>query len=139
MWNRYYYSDAGNGFKLPETPLEPLMMALNAKQKRFDVSKELSDTIYDAAIDALPQDRKRADEIVGGWRTKVDDLVAKYDGDYSQILPELNSLKRQIKNELSPGAQGAQIVTHKNLYGERLKAEQERLAKGEITQNQLEN
>lgn len=138
MWNRYYYS-APTEFKLEETPLQPLMMALNAKQKRFDVSKQLSDDIYDSAIDALPQDRKRADEIVGGWRTKVDDLVAKYDGDYAQILPELNSLKRQIKNELSPGAQGAQIITHKGLYGERLKAEQERLAKGEITQNQLEN
>jgi len=64
-WNRFYKS-APVEFKFEETPLQPLMMALQSRQKRFDVSRETSDEIYDTSIDSLQADRKLADEKVGG-------------------------------------------------------------------------
>lgn len=53
-------------FNFGEMPLQPLMGLLGMKQKMFDENQGAADELYSKFIQALPQDRARADEIVSG-------------------------------------------------------------------------
>lgn len=53
-------------FDLGEMPLQPLMGILGQKQKMFDENQGAADEMYNKYIEALPQDRARADQLVQG-------------------------------------------------------------------------
>ena len=53
-------------FSLTETPLEPLMIALKAKQQRYDTAYQMAGAIEEQAIAGLPQDQRRAAELMAG-------------------------------------------------------------------------
>lgn len=53
-------------WKLPKTPLEPLMYALEKKQQRYDIGYQLADQLADQEIKALQADRARANELTRG-------------------------------------------------------------------------
>lgn len=63
--NRYYKS-APTEFYFGEVPLQPLMMAMESKQKRYDQGLAASEELYGVSLQALKQDRARADELVSG-------------------------------------------------------------------------
>lgn len=134
--NRFYKSEPVQ-FQLPEIPLQPLMMAMEAKQKRFDTGYELSAKLRNQYLDALPQDRAVADEWSQSINQKIDSLVNQYDGDYSRLNKDLRVLQNEVQSDLAPGGIGNAILSNKKAYTESLDAERKRLAKGEITQDQL--
>lgn len=125
-------------FVLPKTPLEPLIGALESKQRRYDQGFALADELSNQYIDALEQDRARANAITGGWQERIDNIVEGYEGDYSQVYKDLYGLKRDIKKSFSPQGEAGAIQLSKKNYTDRLKAERDRLAKGDITEKQLE-
>lgn len=53
-------------FNLGEMPLQPLMGILGQKQKMFDENQAIADDLSNKYIEALPQDRARADQLVQG-------------------------------------------------------------------------
>lgn len=53
-------------FALTETPLEPLMMALKARQQRYDTAYQMAGAIEEKGISALPQDMAEAAETTQG-------------------------------------------------------------------------
>lgn len=117
--------------------MEALGFALEQKQKRYDTAYELADKLADQQIQALQADRARANELTRGWNQRIDDMVTKYDGDYSRMYKELGSLKRDITRTMGPGGEGGAIQTNYANYYNWLKGEQDRLKKGEIIQAQL--
>lgn len=134
--NRFYKSEPVQ-FQLPEIPLQPLMMALESKQKRFDTGYELSAQLRNQYLDALPQDRAIADEWSKGINQNIDQLVNQYDGDYSRLNKDLRVLQNKVQQDLAPGGIGNAILSNKKAYTSALDTERKRLAKGEITQDQL--
>lgn len=126
-------------FRMPETPLQPLIGALEAKQTRYDQSFAMADELSNQYIDALEQDQARANTLTQGWQTRIDDMVEQYDGDYSRIYKDLYGLKRDITKSFSPQGEAGAIQANKAAYVDALKRERERLAKGEIAQEQLES
>lgn len=125
-------------FVLPKTPLEPLVAALESKQQRYDAGFALADELSNKYIDSLEQDRARANAITGGWQQRIDNIVEGYEGDYSRVYKDLYGLKRDITKSFSPQGEAGAIQLSKKNYAERLEEERKRLAKGEITQRQLE-
>lgn len=51
-------------WNLPKTDLNVLANVLQAKQQRFDTGYELANKMSEYAVDALPQDRARANQIM---------------------------------------------------------------------------
>lgn len=123
-------------FDLYETPLEPLMMALEAKQRRYDTGYQLAEQLGEVSLDALQQDRPRANELVSGWRNKIDDMVTQYDGDYSRMYKDLGALRTEVRRSLLPGGEGAAIMSNLKSVQDATKEQRERLASGKITQAQ---
>lgn len=135
--NRYYKSEPVQ-FNFGQVPLQPLMMAMESKQKRYDQGLAASEELYNVSLESLKQDRARADELVQGWRGGIDSAVEKYKGDYSQIMGDLYRIKRDITRSVGPGGEAGAIVGNYKSYIKSLEEERERLKKGEITQQQLE-
>lgn len=126
-------------FNLPETPLEPLAGALQAKQQMYDTSQNLADDLANQYIDALQQDQGRANALTSGWQQSIDAMVENYNGDYSQMYGELRGLKRDITKAFSPQGEAGAIQANKKAYVTALENERKRLEKGEITQQQLQS
>lgn len=134
--NRYYRGRVYEG-ELYTPPVEFVSKALEAAQKQYDTNYLFSEKIRDNYIQALPQDRARANEIQKQFADRVDQIVASKNGDYSQINKDLLSLQREMKSVFNPGGEGAAIQNNFNLAQESLKRERERLAKGEVDASQV--
>lgn len=124
-------------FKFAETPLQPLMMALQSRQARYDKGMELSDELDSTKLYALQQDQPRANAILQDIRKNVEGIATKYEGDYSRAMSDYVGLKRKIRRMFDPGGEAAAIQGNYMSYQEALKKERERLDKGEITADQL--
>lgn len=62
------------------------------------------------AIEALPQDRPRAQEIIQGYEYEIDDLTKQVQASpksLSRVQPRLNDLRNRIKNDYFYGELGA--------------------------------
>jgi len=134
-----YFKLQAPQFQLEETPIQPMLQALGYRQKRFDAAYELAGDLEDQYIDALPKDRARADAIQGGWRKEIDDMVKKYDGDYSQMYKDLGGLKRRMTRELTPGGEGYEIGQSKARMKAAYEAGKKQLAGEKITGDMLNN
>lgn len=133
--NRYFRREAAQP-EFYQEPLDVLAVALDAKQKRYDEGLALADTLYQTQIKALPQDRARADALISGYQSRIDDIVEQAGGDYSSIQPELYRLKRDIFRDFSPGGEAESIQTMFGRYNAALEAERKRIGK-DITADQL--
>lgn len=133
--NRYFQRQAAQP-EFYQEPLQMLAVALDAKQKRYDQGLALSEELYQTSLNALPQDRARADQIINSYQSSIDDIVEKSGGDYSTIQPHLYKLKRQIFKDFSPGGEAQAIETMFKRYNTALEAERKRIGK-ETTANQL--
>jgi len=130
-----YSQVAPMDFALTETPLEPLMMALKARQQRYDTAYKMAGDIEEQAISSLPQDTQRAQEKMEGWRSRIDEMVAEKQGDYSAIFKDLDMLRREVVRDFKPGGEANAIQTNLSNFQEADKRELERLAKGDVTQD----
>lgn len=126
-------------FNLPETPLEPLAGALQAKQQMYDTSQNLADDLSNQYIDALQKDQARANALTSGWQESIDAMVDNYNGDYSQMYGELRGLKRDITKAFSPQGEAGAIQANKSTWIEAVKRERAKVDAGKIRQEDFEN
>jgi len=134
--NRYYRGTPYKG-SLYVPPVEFIGRALEAAQKQYNVNFAASEEIKTKYINALPQDRARANELEQGLRKQVDDVVNKYSGDYSQATKELYKLRSDVNNLFSPNGEAGALERNRAIVEDSLKRERERLGKGEIDSLQL--
>lgn len=124
-------------FEFAEYPLQPLLLGLQEKQKRFDINLENAEKLYNQSIKALPQDRADANAIIKGYQDQIDNIINEYKGDYSRIAPKIRFLQKDMFRNFSPGGRADAIQTSYNNYYKALQDETERVKKGEILADQL--
>ena len=134
--NRFYKSEPVQ-FQYPETALQPLMVALDSRQKRYDTALDLSEQLKTTFVSALPQDRAVADQWSQNLSSNIDEMIANVDGDYSSIYGNIRKLRSQVAQDLSPSGKMGAIQNHFTRFQEALAQGRERLKKGDITQGQL--
>lgn len=120
-------------FNLDKPDVKVAAVALEHLQKKFDVNLEAADKMKDLLIDALPHDRLRANELQKGIAKRVDDVVASYNGDYSQATKALYDLKSQIRKEFAPGGEAAEIGKTYKTYTDWRGRQEERVKKGDVS------
>lgn len=135
--NRYYnprvYEES-----LYAPPVDFIAKALDSAQKQYDVNLDLAEKLRNQYVQARPQDRARANEIQGDISKRVDDIAAKYAGDYSGATKDLYRLRSDIGKMFGPGGEAAAIQGNYLIEQQSLKDEKDRLAKGEINQEQYQ-
>lgn len=134
-----YSTISEKDFDLYVPPVQAIGAALETAQKTYDTNFMFANELKNKYINARPQDRARANELQTGWEQQVDNLVKKYNGDYSTATKDLYLLQKDIEKQYRQGGEAAAIEMNYNLLEDSKKRNQERLAKGEITQSQYEN
>lgn len=137
MINRYS-TISEKDFDLYVPPVQAIGAALETAQKTYDTNFMFANELKNKYINARSQDRARANELQTGWEQQVDSLVKKYNGDYSTATKDLYLLQKDIEKQYRQGGEAAAIEMNYNLLEDSKKRNQERLAKGEITQNQYQ-
>lgn len=125
-------------FSFSHTPMQAFTAALQRKQQMYDVNRAAAEELASQMIESLPQDRARANAIQQDIQNSIDKLVSGSQGDYSRITSGLYGLKRDIKRTMGPGGEGYAIQSNRQRFLDADEMEKERLAKGEINQNQYE-
>lgn len=120
-----------------QTPLEPLVAALQQKQTKYDQYAALADELGSTSLDALDADRARANTIVRGYNDQIDNMVSQYEGDYSKLGKDLLGLSRSIRRDFSPGGEAYAIQSNKQTYTQWLANQRERLNEGLIRPFQM--
>lgn len=106
-------------------------------QKRYDANFEAAESLRNTLINSLPQDRIRANEKQAEYSKKIDNVVAAYNGDYSQATKDLYRLKKEIERDFAPGGEAHAIQTNYLTYVDWDKRQKERVAKGEVASSDL--
>jgi len=119
-------------FDLYQPNLQAMNQTLSILQKRHDTNKAFADELKNTMIDALPQDRQRANELQQKYSTQIDNIVGAYKGDYSKATNALYELQSSMKKEFGKGGEAAAIQQNYNSFMDWNKRQQERLAKKEI-------
>jgi hypothetical protein len=134
--NRYY---KGSEYRpeLYAPPVQFIGAALEQAQKQYDTNYAAAQGLKNKYIQARAQDRARANELQQQFESKIDSVASKYNGDYSQAGKELMALQNEMAKAYSPGGEAHAIQQNYMLTQDSIKREQERLAKGEIQQQQL--
>lgn len=135
MVNRYFNPTPYEG-SLYAPPVDFIAGALEKLQGVYDKNFADAQALKDTYLQALPQDRQKADQFQNDVITSIDNITAKYSGDYSQATKDLIALQTDIKRKLRPGTEYYTIQQNFKTYNESLAKEKERLAKGEISQEQ---
>lgn len=135
MVNRYFNPTPYEG-SLYAPPVEFIAGALEKLQGVYDKNFADAQALKDTYLQALPQDRQKADQFQNDVITSIDNITAKYSGDYSQATKDLIALQTDIKRKLRPGTEYYTIGQNFKTYNESLAKEKERLAKGEVSQEQ---
>ncbi len=131
MVNRYFQRRPyEQGLYVP--PIDAIQEALKGAQERYNQNFMIAGQLKDYYLESLPQDRKKANEIQNGIHSEVENIVKKYQGDYSQASKELMNLGFKIKSMYSPGTEAHAIYSNYSKYQDWLKRHQERVAKGEV-------
>ena len=110
---------------------------LDQAQKQYDANYSLANQLKNKYLNALPQDRAEADKIQLETEQRIENIVKKYNGDYSQASKDLSSLIFDLQKQYSPGGKAHAIETNYKTYYDSLARERERLQKKEITANQI--
>lgn len=136
MINRYYNRIPYQG-ELYQPNVELISQVLGQAQKKYDTNFATAQQLKNKYINALPQDRAVADEIQASTEKRIDDIVAKYSGDYSAASKDLYSLIGDLEKDYNPGGKAHAIETNYKGYNEAITREQERLKKGEVISAQV--
>ena len=105
-------------WNLPKTDLGVLAGVLESKQKRFDTGYELANQLSKTSIEALPQDRARANELMLEWEAQKKNIVDSYSGDYSSAYRDLRRLEADMTKQLSPGGEANAIAANKKAFAD---------------------
>lgn len=134
--NRFYQ---GREFQpqLYAPPVQFIGAALEQAQKQYDVNFAAAQGLKNKYIQARPQDRARANQLQQEFESRIDSVATKYNGDYSQAGKELYKLQADMSKLYGPGGEANAIQQNLAITQDSLKRERERLAKGEIQQQQL--
>ena len=101
-------------------PLQFIDQSLQRKQAQYDKTRSEVEEMEDLFLNtkALPGDQARNKEILQGYEQKIDAIIESSDGDYSQVLAPLTTLKRSIKKDMSYGELGAQKTAYASAMGQ---------------------
>lgn len=113
-------------------PIEVIQQTLEKSQQAYDKNLTLVDQVKHNYIPSLPQDRAKANAIQKEWNDRVDSIVNKYNGDYSQATKDLNNLLLSIKDDISPGGTAHAIVSNYNNYNNWLTSQRDRVKSGKV-------
>jgi len=106
--NRYFQPTRYQGdFYTP--PIELLGEVLQQAQKEYNDNYALASQIKNKYINALAPDRATANTIQSEWEGRIDNIVQKYSGDYSQATKDLNVLLSDMQKEYGPGGRAHAI------------------------------
>lgn len=111
-------------------PVDILGKAMVVMQERYDKNLAAAEEIKNQFIPSLPQDRQRANELQNQYSGMVDEVVAKYHGDYAQATNELTKMLYQIKKDFGPGGEAGAIIQNYGMYQNWLKDSQDLVEKG---------
>lgn len=106
-------------------------------QKRYDANFEAAESLRNTLINSLPQDRIRANEKQAEYSKKIDNVVAAYNGDYSQATKDLYRLKKEIERDFAPGGEANAIQTNYLTYVDWDKRQKERVTKEQVSSSDL--
>jgi hypothetical protein len=134
--NRYMNRRPFQG-SLYAPPVDTITAALEMAQQQYNTNFAAAEELRNRYIDSLSQDRARADEKQAEYDSRIDEVVAKYNGDYSQATKDLYSLTKQIEKDFNPGGEAWAIQQSKIAWTEATKRNQERLKNGKITAPQM--
>lgn len=130
--NRYFQPTRYQGnFYTP--PLDILQETLQGLQEQYNTNYVLSQQIKNKYIDALAQDRAQANTIQDEWEGRIDQIVKKYSGDYSQATKDLNLLLSDMQKEYNPGGRAHAIQYNYKTWTDHWKNVQEGIQKGTYT------
>ena len=116
--------------RLYTPPVDIIGKAMEYSQQQYNKNLDTAYKIKNNFIPSLPQDRKRADQLQEQYNKAVDDVTAKYHGDYAQATNELNQLVFQIKKDFGPGGEAGAIIQNHNIFQNWLKESQDLVEKG---------
>lgn len=138
MVNRYY---RGTEYRpeLSAPPVQFIGAALEQAQKQYDTNFAAAQGLKNKYIQARAADRARANELQSQFESRIDSVASKYNGDYSQASKELYQLQNDMSKLYAPGGEAFAIQQNYAAEQDSLKREQERLAKGEIQNQQLQS
>jgi hypothetical protein len=119
-------------FDLDKPNIPALSSVLAVLQKRHDANKLLADQLKNTLIDALPQDRARANELQEKYAKQIDNTVAAYKGDYSKATNALYEVQSAMKRDFGKGGEASAIQSNYDSYLGWNERQQKRLEKKEI-------
>lgn len=93
-----------------ELPLQFIDNALERRQQRYDQGMAAMQAFEDEFLKLgyLPGDADRHLELRQGYETRLDAIADAVGDDYSRVLPQLNRITRDLKQDMSYGELGAQ-------------------------------
>lgn len=137
MINRYTQITPYRGdFYTP--PLDLLKTTLKEAQTQYNDNYALASQIKNKYVNALQQDRAKANAIQKGWEDNISTIVSKYSGDYSQATKDLNNLLSDMQKQYGPGGEANAIETNYKTWTDHWKTIQEGLQKGTYTAQQAQ-
>jgi len=108
-----------------ELPVQELALVLDAQQKRFDESRDIAEELEDKSIQALPEQRARANAILQDVRNEVESVVGDFNGNFARANSSLRDLKRKVNRMFSSGGEAFQIESnaqeHQKFFAEQAK------------------
>lgn len=113
-------------------PIDIVKSTLEDAQKKYDTNYMLTQNVKNNIIQSLPQDRALANQIQNEWSTKVDEIAAKYNGDYSRAGKDIAGLISGIRKDYNPGGRAAAITGNYASYNDWLARHRERIKAGKV-------
>lgn len=128
--NRFYQGTPYQA-SLYTPPVEFIGKALEAAQQQYDVNYEIASKLRDTYVNARTPDKPRAAEKMKEYSDQIDNIVAKYNGDYSQATGDLRNLLRDVKKDFGPNGEMGAIQNNYNIEKAALEAGRKRLGSKE--------
>ena len=133
---RYYTGDPYKG-SLYTPPVDFISKALEGAQQTYDTNFLTAETLKNKYVETLAQDRARANEIQKSFEDKINTTVSQYGFDSGAASRELVKLKGEMEKIYGAGGEAGAMTSNLANVTDSIKRERVRLAKGEITQEQL--
>lgn len=124
--NRFYQGTPYQA-SLYTPPVEFIGKALEAAQQQYEVNYEIASKLRDTYVNARTPDKPRAAEKMKEYSDQIDNIVAKYNGDYSQATGDLRGLIRNVKKDFGPNGEMGAIQNNYNIEKAALEAGRKRL------------
>lgn len=127
--NRFYNNTPYQG-ELYAPPLQAIQQALEMSQKRYDFNAAALDQMDNKYLDALAQDRPRANYLQEKHNNLIDDAIKNVGKDLSRL--DIYALKREAERDFKPGTEGHAIAQNKAIFDQMDKEARERVKSGKV-------